>query len=323
MFLLSSCSIQKRRYSRGWAVDFTLFRNPLKDKQSNKSNKRVTAAAIQTPDHFAAPSTMRNEPKHKIGSAPIVYNIISDSNTKSVHKHPDKPTMQKDHPSIQHPQKKNQPKRNIALIIGASLLLMAIVAAICVPIISGMFVLGNPALTATQVTANFGQYTIGVIGWIVVLILDVLVSIGVYKYYKNERPKMSLTSGVLRFIYSAFLGVAILQLLKVTVSSPALSIYNHINTFNSIWSWGLIVFGLHLISLGILYTNEGGKKWLNILIKALLITAGIGYIVINLGMLFAPNPVAYAAIIQPIFLVPMILGEIFFAIWMLVKGGKK
>ena len=35
------------------------------------------------------------------------------------------------------------------------------------------------------------------------------------------------------------------------------------------------------------------------------------------------NPIAFAAVVQPIFIIPMILGEISYAIWKLVKGGKK
>lgn len=340
MLILSSCSIQKRRYSRGWAVDLSLFKPPMKDKQSNKAmhnrnNKQDAAATIlnlKASNHFAENPKTNNSPNNKIGLCTTqnrtstrtnAKKIELDSNSNGLFKPTEKPNTKTDHPLTQHQNMNNKPKRNMALMIGASLLLMAMVAAFFVPIISGMFVLGNPALTALNVTTHFGKYIAGVIGWIVILVLDVLVSLGVYKYYKKERPKMAITSGLLRFVYSAFLGVAIVQLLKVTVSTPAIAIYNHISAFNSIWSWGLIVFGLHLIFLGILYNNEGGKKWLNIVIKTLLIAAGIGYIIVHVGMLIAPNPVAFAALIEPIFLIPMILGEIFFAIWLLVKGGKK
>nr|MCU0451969.1 DUF4386 domain-containing protein [Bernardetiaceae bacterium] len=107
-----------------------------------------------------------------------------------------------------------------------------------------------------------------------------------------------------------------------TASSPTASIYNSLSGFKTIWDLGLIVFGLHLISLGFLFKNEGGKKWVNTLIKTLLITAGVGYIVLSLGALLAANPVAFTALVQPIFLAPMILGEVLFALWMLIKGGK-
>lgn len=214
-------------------------------------------------------------------------------------------------------------KRTLAIITGLALLLMAVVAACSAPVISKAFVLGNPSLTALNVTGHFGKYIGAVIGWLMILALDLLVSLGVYNYYKKEKPNMAFTSGFLRLVYSIFLGAAIFQLLQVSVASSAMIIYHSIQAFNSIWGWGLIVFGLHLITLGLLFENEGGKKWLTIIIKTLLIVAGLGYMILYIGILFSHNPLAFAALIQSIFLIPMILGEVFFAIWMLIKGGKK
>lgn len=213
-------------------------------------------------------------------------------------------------------------KRHAALMIGIALLLMAVVAAFSAPVISGIFISGNAALTALNLSAGFGKFTGSIIGWLIILALDLLVSAGIYAYYKKEKPKMAFTSAVLRLIYSSFLGAAIYQLLTITLVTPAPAIYNHLHAFNSIWGWGLIAFGLHLITLGILVKNEGGKKWLTITIKTLLIVAGVGYLVLYAGMLIAPSPMAFKAAIEPIFLIPMILAEVFFALWILIKGGK-
>lgn len=215
-----------------------------------------------------------------------------------------------------------QSKRSLAIIIGSALLLMAIVAAFSAPVIGSIFVSGNPALTALNLTAGFGKFTGSVIGWLIILALDLLVSWGVYAYYKTEKPKAAFTSSVLRLVYSVFLGGAIYQLLNIRAAAPAMSVYHSMQAFNSIWGWGLIAFGLHLILLGILFKNEGEKKWITMTIKGLLILAGTGYLVIYAGMLIVPGPLAFKAAIEPIFLIPMILGEVFFALWMLLKGGK-
>lgn len=212
--------------------------------------------------------------------------------------------------------------RIIAIITGSALLLMALVAAFSAPVISGIFVSGNPALTALNLTTGFGKFTGSIIGWLIILTLDLVVSAGIYAYYKKEKPKEAFTTAVLRLLYSLFLGVAIYQLLKVKVAMPAQAIYNHLHAFHTIWGCGLIVFGLHLITLGILFKHEAGKKWLTITIKTLLILAGVGYLVLYVGMLISPSPQAFKAAIEPIFLIPMILGEVFFALWMLIKGGK-
>jgi len=116
----------------------------------------------------------------------------------------------------------------------------------------------------------------------------------------------------LRLLYSAIFGVGI-----------GYHIVGNVAIFNKFWSLGLIAFGFHLIALGILFNNEGGKKWVNYTIKSLLIIAGIGYILLNVGLLFTANPAAFTALIQPIFIVPQLLGEVLFALWMIIKGGKK
>jgi len=211
----------------------------------------------------------------------------------------------------------------MAIIIGISLLLMATLAIFVIPAATGGFVLGDAILTALNVTGNFGKFIWGIVGWIGILLLDISISLGTYNYYKKKDKKKAALTGGLRLAYSGVLAVAIANLLKVRISTPSINIYNSINMFNSLWSWGLIVFGLQLISLGILYNNEGGKKWVNILIKSLLIIEGLGYMIINIGMLLVPNPIAFAALLQPFFLIPRIFGETFYAIWMLLKGGRK
>lgn len=219
--------------------------------------------------------------------------------------------------------KAKSPKRKLALIIGISLLLMAVVSALTVPALSGLFVAGNAALTGLNVVSNFGRFRGAVAGWIGIGSLDVVASLGIYRYYKKDKPKMAKITGALRLLYTGILGVGIAQLLMVSVSSPASSIYNSIHTFNKFWEIGLIAFGFHLITLGIMHEkNEGGKKWINVAIKALLITAGIGYVIQHAGMLLVANPVKFAAVAESVFIVPMILSEVAFAAWKIIKGGK-
>lgn len=182
------------------------------------------------------------------------------------------------------------PKRKTAKVIGGSLLLMAVLAGIAMPALG--------TLTAS----------LGLIG---IFILDILVSFGIYNYHKNEKTKLARVTSIMRLIYTAIFGIGI-----------GYHIMGNVPLFNQIWGIGLITFGIHLITLGILYNNEGGKKWINIIIKSLLIIAGIGYLIQYVGILFVANPLGYAKLIQSIFIIPMILGEITYAVWMLIKGGK-
>ncbi|MGB0432104.1 MAG: hypothetical protein ACPGLV_16635, partial [Bacteroidia bacterium] len=160
-------------------------------------------------------------------------------------------------------------KRKNGILIGASILLMAVLAAISFPVLG--------SLTAT----------LGLIG---IFILDIIVSIGIYKYFKEKTHILAKTSAAFRMIYTGFLGAGIASL--IAGGGAVL--------FNTIWGFGLIGFGVHLITLGILYNNEGGKKWVNIAVKSLLILAGIGYLIQYVGILFVASPIAFAATVNAI-----------------------
>lgn len=183
-------------------------------------------------------------------------------------------------------------KRGTAIVIGSSIILMAVTVGFSFPV------------------TKYNK-----IGWVVIIILDVIVSFGVYLYYKKDDAKRAFASAFLRFIYTIFLSIATAQLFLGS------NFINQVNSFTVIWGWGLIVFGLHLIVLGSLFKSE--SKWFNCLVVILLIFAGLGYMTQYIGILLVPNPAQFVATVEPFFLVPAILGEILFALWMIIKGNKK
>ena len=348
----SSCTIQKRIYTKGYHVTWPNKSN-LNIKKQNVTEGEQKYFKIKSADeepNFLTQDVIastencisikknsfaikqHNIPKEK-GRSKTTNMLIKDKVYSFSKIYLDgKQKVEKDTLKIEKSSQKEKyneenskitSKRKLAIIIGGSLLFMALISGLTVPGFSALFVLGNPALTALNVTSNFSKYALSVVGWLGIALLDLLTAFGVYKYYKKEKPKSAKLTGVLRFIYSAILGVGIFKLLSVSPSSSVSAIYNSINMFNKIWGLGLIVFGFHLIALGITFDNEGGKKWVEIAIKSLLILAGIGYIIQYVGILLVANPIAFAAIMQPIFIIPMILCEISYAIWKLIKGGKK
>lgn len=180
--------------------------------------------------------------------------------------------------------------RQTARIIGGALLVMAALAGIAIPVLG--------TLTASISLSG-------------IFLLDILVSIGIYQYYRKERPKPALAACLLRLIYTAIFGVAI-----------GYHVAGSVTMFHSVWGLGLIAFGVHLLSLAILFKNEGGSKWVHLFIKLLLLIAGCGYMIQYIGILLLPEPESFVAIMEKIFMIPMILGETLYACWMLLKGGK-
>ena len=209
-------------------------------------------------------------------------------------------------------------KRNTALITGFSIILMAVAAGYSVGNVFGSLVVAdNDNLTTENIINDISLFKTGIIGWVVIFICDLIVSLGVYLLFQENNNKLALSTAWLRFFYTIILGIAISRLIMVSISYENL-IYN-LNLFNEIWSFGLTIFGLHLICLSYLFYNE--SVW-NKLISLLLILAGIGYLVTYIGELVLPNFGNYKQTIEMIFMAPMILGEIGFAIWLLIKGGK-
>ena len=181
-------------------------------------------------------------------------------------------------------------ERKTARIIGGALLLMALASGIAIPALG--------TLTAS-------------IGLVAIFLLDIVASLGIYQYHKKEKPKLAKASGFLRLLYTTIFGIGI-----------GYHIGGNVPMFHKFWESGLITFGLHLITLGILFNNKGGKKWVNVLIKSLLILAGIGYVIQNVEILVVANPASFSKLIESLFIVPMLLGEVFYALWLWIKGGK-
>ena len=210
-------------------------------------------------------------------------------------------------------------KRRYALLIGISLVVMTIVAG---GVFGGIY---EPILklTPNEFADAFddfkGKQLIGLIGWGIILITDLLVSWGLYRYYQDKKPSRALIMGLLRLVYSIILGIAIFQLLRAEQESDPNVVFNHLLSFQNIWQLGLFVFGLHLLALSPLVC---GKHWVKKVLSFFLLMAGIGYVLSNTLNFVIVDYDQIRASVELMFIPSMILGELGLAIWLLVKGGK-
>ena len=85
------------------------------------------------------------------------------------------------------------------------------------------------------------------------------------------------------------------------------------------WSFGLIIFGFHLLLLGFLAL----KSWnIHRFWGIMLIVAAVSYVGIHCAKILLPefeNPVKTAEMILSL---PMTFGEVGFAVWLIIRGGK-
>lgn len=222
--------------------------------------------------------------------------------------------------------------RQAALIGGISILIMAIVAGFAYGfVLQSLIVPDNATLTANNIKSSMMLFRVGISGFLVVLICDVLAAWALHVFLKQVNEHLSLLAAWFRLVYSAILGVALLNFTFVVLllnDANGLSVFEtsqlnalatfFLKGFNNIWSIGLVVFGCHLYVLGYLVFKSG---YIPKIFGVLLIIASLCYIINNFANLLVNNYEKYKATVELFFSLPMIAGELGFGLWLLFKGG--
>lgn len=220
--------------------------------------------------------------------------------------------------------------RKAAIIAGVSLLLMAVFAGFSYGYVySGLVVAGDPEATIGNLRASGSLFKAGVAGWFIIFILDAVVAWMLFLFLRKVNYGYSLLIAWLRLVYTAILGGAIvnfifiLKLLKGgTAFAPELAplqIMFHLRSFEEKWSMGLIIFGLHILMLGylVLKSRIAHSFW-----GILLVIAGICYLFVHGARFLHLDFGGQLSAIEAVLTLPMALGEIGFAIWLIVRGGR-
>ena len=220
-------------------------------------------------------------------------------------------------------------KRKYALIAGIALVIMAVVAAFSFGYVHGSIVVGkDPQATYLNLLASRQLFLGGIAGWMVIFISDVVVAWALYYFFREVRKSLSMATAWIRVIYAAILGIAIYNLIAVLPlvtlkgdSQPAdlSAVMDHLALFESIWSAGLIIFGIHLLGLGYLSVRS---RFVPRIFGWLLLFAGAGYFLLNLVKTFTAGNETLVASVEMVLSAPMAVAEIGFALWLIIRGGK-
>ncbi|MDM5426681.1 DUF4386 domain-containing protein [Bacillus mycoides] len=217
-------------------------------------------------------------------------------------------------------------QRKFALFTGISLLVMAFTALFSYGFVHGNLVVqGDADATLHNIQTSSSLFRAEIFGWIIIFITDIIASWALYFFLKPIHASLSLLAACLRLMYTAILGIAIFNLIfvlplsKSTVANSEAYTMLFLEAFEYIWSVGLIIFGLHLLTLG--YVTLQSKN-IPKTISILLLIAAIGYIIINVMNTMFSQYNAIISILNVVFQLPMIAGELGFSIWLLLRGGK-
>ncbi|KAB2807744.1 DUF4386 family protein [Phaeocystidibacter luteus] len=199
-------------------------------------------------------------------------------------------------------------KVGIARMTGIALVLMGLLAGV---VMSGRFgeALAGDEMTVRKLISVEGEGNIekgAAVIWTLIMLLDFLVALGIIKIF--EKSVIGKASAILRWTYTGFLITCIIILL--TMRGP--EAFYH---FEKWWTLGLIVFGFHLITLGMSMPKSG---WANMAFRWLLVIAGIGYVIVDAGVNLFPEYEHIVSEIENVFVIPMVVGELGLAVYWII-----
>jgi hypothetical protein len=175
------------------------------------------------------------------------------------------------------------------------------------------------AVIAIGVMAVPEQLTTRIIGWSLIILLDIIAAWGLFYIFESVNKEISALAALIRLVYVAILSIAMACLLiaKNVVEVDIQSVF--LNSFESIWSWGLIIFGLHLLLIGFLsIKNKIIPTWLGYTI----ILGGLGYFIVHLARLTTTSYEPVISMVEMVFMAPMIVGELGLAIFLIIKSKR-
>lgn len=220
-----------------------------------------------------------------------------------------------------------------ARIVGGGLVLMALVALYAnFFVIERLIIPGNAAATVANITANDLSFRLAIASFVIVLVLDVIVSWGLYVLLKQVNQNLALLAALFRLVYTAiftaaiFNFVSVLQLLSKDIYLGALEtsqlnaqVMLLIDAFKNGWMIGLVFFGVHLLLIGYLAFKS---RFIPAFLGILVMLAGLGYLIDNSAKILLANYAEYETVFILIVAVPGAIGELALAIWLLTRGKK-
>lgn len=198
--------------------------------------------------------------------------------------------------------------------------------------LNNLIVLGDATATFNNILTSESLFRIGIAGWLMVLVTDVVIAWALYIFLKPVDKNLSLLMASFRLLFVVIAASTFVYLLSVlylfssahdliAFQSDQLSILAmlFLNPYGYGFNIAFVFFGLHILILGFLaYKSDYIPKVLGIF----LIIASLGYLIDSFGSIlfssYAENEILYLLLVA----LPALIAEYSFTIWLLVRGGK-
>jgi len=214
-------------------------------------------------------------------------------------------------------------QRDKALAISIALLTMAVLAVLAFGLVMPMF---NTLMSTSDLRSLMLGQEDAYAGMLVliglIIVLDILLSVLIADFFKTINKKLAFYTGLLRFLYSGLFGLALCFLLSGFFTNEIHAADFWINMKRFYWLWNLslgFLFGPHLVLTAYLMKQY---KIIPVFVWGLTAFAGLAYIIVHLLKIFVPQWPTLE-LIEMILILPMALGELLLAFWVLIKVGFK
>ncbi len=186
----------------------------------------------------------------------------------------------------------------------------------------------NPSITTANFINHHSQFGNGLLGFVVMLFFDVVLIWSLFGLTKSTGKNLSYIASFFRLLHALFFGVALFKLWEIYQltfnASNTTILQNRVSelllSFDTLWTVGLLFFGVHLILLGYLAMKS---TYIPKALGLLLLLAALGYIVDGMAKLLMSSYNEYKAVFEVIVIMPSVIGEFSFTVWLLIKGKKK
>jgi hypothetical protein len=212
-----------------------------------------------------------------------------------------------------------------AVTAGAGLLAMAAVAIPANAVLQPLTGAADPDQLAARLADSGAAARFAVLGFTVVVVLDLLVAWGLARFLHRDTPSLGALAGWLRVGYAGMLGAAVISLGEGvragtgTDATDTVVSWAGVQGFAEGWRLALLVFGVHLFVVGAaLLRTRGVPRWLAVAV----VVAGLAYAVDTVVRTLLVDPSSAGPVLTVVVAVLATVGELGFAVWLLVRGRR-
>lgn len=208
-----------------------------------------------------------------------------------------------------------------AAITAGLVLVMAVTAPLAEFIVFPELIDEDPGTMIQNIVSNKGLFASGIFALLLTYMADIVVAWALYILLVPASASLSLLTMLFRLIYTAMALAALFNYVEVygildtpnvatVVGADQLNaaIYFRMNAYQQDWGFSLIVFGVHLVFLGVLVMCS---TYIPSILGIGLVIAGLAYVTYMVGLYYLPTVdlgfLFIAFLLEPVFMLWLLL----------------